>query len=397
MAHVRLETLALHAPKRPHDLGAPVAPPIVPSNSFYSEMGGVGFSGVNMTQDMPAFYSRWGGPTVALLEQRMAALEGGEAGVCFASGMGAIAAIFLSQLRTGDHLVMTDTCYAGAAELARELRDSGIDVTGVNCSNLDEVQAAMTPKTRLVYIETPANPIYRLTDVAAVAEIAHAGGAKLVVDSTVATPIGARPLSLGADFVVHSLSKYACGHGDALGGAVIGGGADIFAMRKHALVHHGAVMSAFTAWLILRGLETLPLRMARHQDNARRVASYLESHKRIDRVFWPGLESHPQHALAKQQMSNFSGMLAFRARDAEALAHAMSRKLQVISYAVSLGHTKSLLIYIPTDTLLQTSFVWGEASAASYRDWIGDGAFRFSVGIEDPDDLIADLEQALAP
>jgi cystathionine gamma-synthase len=390
-------TAALHAPKRDRSVGAPVAPAIVPSNSFYTEMGGVGFSGVDMTADMPAFYARWGGPTVSLLEQRLAALEGAEAGLCFASGIGAIAGLFFSCLQTGDHLVMTDTCYPGAAELARDLAARhGVLVTGVDTSDLDAVAAALTPRTRLVHIESPANPIYRLADIAAIAKLAHAGGAKLAVDSTVATPIGTRPLSLGADFVVHSLTKYACGHGDALGGAVLGGRDEMFAMRKGALVHQGAAMSAFTAWLILRGIETLPLRMARHQDNARRVATYLESHPRVERVYWPGLESHPQHELARRQMANFSGMLSFRAKNPEPLAHALSSKLKLISYAVSLGHTKSLLVYIPTDSLLKTSFVWGEPNARAYRDWIGEGAFRVSVGLEDPDELIADLEQAMS-
>jgi cystathionine gamma-synthase/methionine-gamma-lyase len=253
----------------------------------------------------------------------------------------------------------------------------------------------MTERTRLVHIETPANPTWRLADIAAIAKIARERGAKLSVDSTVATPVGTRPLSLGADFVIHSLSKYLCGHGDTLGGVVAGGEDAMFALRKGALIHHGGALDAHAAWLILRGVETFPLRMARHEENAQRVAEFLEGHRRIARVYWPGLPSHPQHALAKKQMANFSGMISFRAETSDALAEALSRKLKIFSYAVSLGHTKSLIFYIRTDDILQSSFAWSAQSQTAYRAWIGEGAFRVSVGLEDVNDLIADLAQAM--
>lgn len=392
----RPATLALHAPKRARTIGAPVAPAIISSNSFHSEFGGVGFSGAGMTKDTPAFYARWGGPTVTLLEQRLAALEGAQACVCFGSGMAAIAGLFLTQLKAGDHLVLSDVCYAGVAELARDLAERhAITISAVDTSDAEAVASAFTPRTRLVHVETPANPTWRLADIARLGEVAHRRGAKLSVDSTVATPIATRPLALGADYVVHSLSKYLVGHGDALGGAVAGGDDDIFALRKQALVHHGGVLNAHAAWLILRGLETLAARMPIHESNARRICAFLEGHSRVKRVYWPGSPSHPQHELAKRQMSNFSGMLSFCADDADALADTLSARLRLFTYTVSLGHTKSLLFYVPTEELLASSFVWSAQSNDAYRRWIGAGAFRVSVGLEDVEDLIADLEQAL--
>lgn len=215
------------------------------------------------------------------------------------------------------------------------------------------------------------------------------------MDSTVATPIGTRPLSLGADFVVHSLSKYLCGHGDALGGAVAGGAEDMLALRRSMLVHHGASLDARAAWRILRGVETRPLRMRQHEANARRMAAYLEECARVTHVYWPGAPSHPQHDLAKRQMTNFSGMLSFRAERPDELARALSSGLQLFSYAVSLGHTRSLIFYIPSEDILRSSFAWSNESRAAYRGWAGEGLFRVSAGIEDPDDLIADLRRVL--
>jgi cystathionine beta-lyase/cystathionine gamma-synthase len=216
------------------------------------------------------------------------------------------------------------------------------------------------------------------------------------VDSTIATPLGTKPLSCGADYVVHSLTKYLCGHGDALGGAVIGRRERIAELRKGSLIHFGGSLSPFAAWLILRGMETLAPRMAVHEANARRVEAFLADHPKVRSVFWPGSPRHPQHDLATRQMRNFSGLMAFSARqDGEALARRLAERLQVVSYAVSLGKTKSLLFYIPTDALLRSSFRLDGDDARSYRDWAADGVFRFSVGLEASDDIIADLEQAL--
>lgn len=394
---MRPATRAIHAAAPARERGAPLTPSIVAATSFHTDPDAVGFSAADLGAEAPLFYTRWGNPTVALLEQRLAALEGGEAGLAFASGMAAVAGLMLHRLSPGSHLLVSDVCYAGVAEFAREtLARYGVAVTSVDMSDPAAVAAAMRPETRLLHVETPANPILRLADIAALAEIAHRGGAELSVDSTMATPIATRPLELGADWVIHSLTKYACGHGDALGGAVIGQAAAIDALRKEAVIHFGGAISPFAAWLILRGLETLPARMALHESNARAVAQFLESHPRISRVYWPGLESHPQHELAQRQMRNFSGMVSFVAEGDKALARQVAARMRVVTYAVSLGKTQSLLFHIPTEDILRSSFGLEGEAAERYRAWTGEGTFRFSVGLEDPADLIADLEQALA-
>ena len=390
-------TLALHAGAGPREVGGPASSPPVMATSFFTHPDAVGFSANDLSDVAPHFYTRWSNPTLELLETRLAALEGGEAAISFTSGMAAIGALFLDRLASGDHLVLSNVCYAGVAELANDiLPRHGITATAVDTSDPAAVAAAMRPNTRLVHVETPANPILRLTDIAAVAEIAHAGGAELSVDATIATPLGTKPLSLGADYVVHSLTKYICGHGDALGGAVIGRRERIAALRKGGLIHLGGSLSPFAAWLILRGMETLAPRMAVHEANARRVEEFLSQHPKVRSVFWPGSVRHPQHDLARRQMRNFSGLMAFSARgDGGVLARQLAERLQVVSYAVSLGKTKSLMFYIPTDDILRSSFRMEEGDARSYQDWAADGVFRFSVGLEDPDDIIADLEQAL--
>ena len=299
--------------------------------------------------------------------------------------------------KPGDHLVMSDVTYAAASELANdELPRLGIQVSRVDTSVTANVEAALRPNTRLVYLESPANPILRLTDVESVARLAHGAGAAVAVDSTFATPIGMRPVEFGADYVVHSLTKYICGHGDAIGGAVAGRREDLAGLRSLA-IHMGGVLSPFNAWLIIRGAATLPLRMAAHEEGAFAVARYLEGHPLVTKVTYPGLESHPQHDLAQKQLKNFSGMVTFQVKDGPRAAQLLSERLEIIHYAVSLGHPRSLIIYLPTDDLLRSSFKLDADQETSYRAYAGDGIFRLSVGLEDPADLIADLEQALAP
>jgi cystathionine gamma-synthase/methionine-gamma-lyase len=394
-AAMKIETQSIHVGLPPARPGEPVLSPLVPASSFYAHPD-AGFSANDLSDAAPYFYTRWSNPTLSALEARLAALDGGEAALAFASGMSAVTGLFLNRLKAGDHLLLSNVCYAGVAEFAHDaLPRLGISATFVDSSDLAKVAAAIRPETRLVHIETPANPILRLTDIAAIAGIAHAAGAELSVDSTMATPVATRPLDLGADFVVHSLTKYACGHGDALGGAVIGPAAAIPDLRKTSLIHLGAALSPFAAWLILRGLETLPIRMKAHEDNARAVTGFLETHPRVRRVYWPGAASHPQHDLAVRQMRNFSGMVSFVADDGPALARRFADRLKTVAYAVSLGKTRSLLFYIPTDDLIASSFRLEGEDAAAYRDIAGDGVFRLSVGIENADDIIADLAQAL--
>ncbi len=389
------ETLAIHGGDGPRVIGQPVGAAPVLATTYFTHPDAAGFSASDLTADAPHFYSRWSNPTLDLLEQRLALLEGGEAALVFASGMAAITGLFSARLSAGDHLVLSDVCYAGVAEYAgNTLKRQGIAVSFVDSADPAQVSAAMRETTRLIHIETPANPILKLTDIAAMAAIAHERGAELSVDSTIATPLGTNPLALGADYVCHSLTKYLCGHGDALGGAVIGSTERIAGLRTESLIHLGAVMSPFAAYLILRGMETLPIRMERHESNARAVADFLAAHPKVRRVLWPGLASHPQAELAARQMRNFSGLLSFSVKeDSAALARQVAERLKLVSYAVSLGKTKSLCFFIGTEAILRSSFTG--ANADDYRDWAGDGVFRVSVGLEDAGDIIADLEQAL--
>lgn len=390
-------TTAIHGGEGERVQGEAMAKPPVLSTSYYTHPDAIGFSATDLKADAPHFYTRWSNPTLDVLEARLALLESGEAAVSFASGMAAIVTLFHDRLKAGDHLVLSNVCYAGVSEYAHHaLLRGGIEVTAVDTSDPERVAKAMRLNTKLVHIETPANPILRITDIAALAEIAHAHGAELSVDSTIATPVGQQPLSLGADYVCHSLTKYLCGHGDALGGAVIGSAEAMARLRRDGLIHMGGALSPFSAYLILRGMETLPLRMHQHEANARALANFLVDHKRVHRVLWPGLEVHKGHGIAAQQMRNFSGLLSFAVTSGGMdLARGLAERLKVASYAVSLGSTKTLCFYIPTDDILRSSYVLDKADAAAYREQAGEGVFRVSVGLEDSDDIIADFEQAL--
>lgn len=390
-------TTAIHGGEGSREPGAPVARPPILATSYFTHPDAVGFSATDLKANAPHFYTRWSNPTLELLEHRLALLEGGEAAVSFASGMAAIVTLLHDRLQPGDHFVLSNVCYAGVSEYAHQaLRKLGIEVSAVDTSQPERVREAMRINTKLVHIETPANPILRITDIAAIAEIAHAHGAELSVDSTIATPIGQQPIALGADYVCHSLTKYLCGHGDALGGAVIGRADAMARLRKDGLIHLGGALSPFAAFLILRGMETLPIRMKQHEANARALAEFLLDHPKVHRVLWPGLETHKGHAIAAQQMQNYSGLLSFAvSRDGMAIARQLAERLRVVSYAVSLGSTKSLCFFIPTDDILRSSFVLDAADATAYREQAGEGVFRVSVGLEDANDIVADFAQAL--
>ncbi len=390
------QTKAVHAGEPPDAVTGAVTPALVLSTNFAVDPDSVSFSANDMPADDVYFYSRWATPNLRALEAKLASLEEAQDAVVFASGMAAASGLLLHLLKSGDHLVISDVCYAGVAELVRQkLPGLGINITTVNMSDLDALKAAITPGTRLVYAETPCNPIIRLTDIAAVARLAHAAGAQLAVDSTIATPIGTKPITLGADYVIHSLTKYINGHGDALGGAVIGKHEAMTRLRQDILIHAGGAMSPFNAYLILRGAATLPIRMKAHEAGALEVASYLERHPKVKRVIYPGLKSHPQHELACRQMKNFSSLLTFQVDNGPAAARQLSHRLKIFHYAVSLGKQRSLLFYIPTEELIRSSFTLTGAALADYKAYAGEGIFRVSVGIEDAQDLIADLEQAL--
>ncbi|HKJ28401.1 MAG TPA: aminotransferase class I/II-fold pyridoxal phosphate-dependent enzyme [Anaerolineales bacterium] len=349
------------------------------------------------TNKPPYAYTRWGNPSNRGLEGRLADLEGAEAAVVTASGMAAVSAFLLTFLSAGDHVVANEVCYAGSVELfGLHLPRFGIEVSLVDTSDVEQVREAIRPNTKVVYVETPANPILRISDIVALSEIAHQAGAILAVDSTWASPVLQQPLALGADYVIHSLTKFINGHGDALGGAVLGPEEGIHKIRNEMIVHLGGVLSPFNAFLINRGIVTLPERMARHSQNAIKVAEFLEKHPRVSRVFYPGLPSHPHHEAAARQMSGgFGGMLTFHLKGGLSAAITMAEKIKIFQYATSLGHAHSLLFYYPTDIYIDSVDYLDDGQKARIREWTGDGLVRASVGLEHIDDLIEDLDQAL--
>ncbi|MCY3840881.1 MAG: PLP-dependent aspartate aminotransferase family protein [Gammaproteobacteria bacterium] len=390
-------TRAVHAGEAPDPVTGASAPNLVMSTTFAMDEP-AGFSINAFEGEIPYIYTRWGNPTIRVLEEKLAALEGTEDCVAFGSGMAATAALMFESLKSGGHLVISDVNYAGTAELARRtLPDYGIAISAVDTTDLAAVEAAIRPETRMIWIETPANPILRLTDIAAVAAIAKRHGLSVAVDSTFATPIATRPTELGADFVVHSLTKYIGGHGDALGGAVLGSRKSLEPLKTHALVYFGGVISPFNAWLIARGAATLPMRMRAHEEGALQVAEFLENHPAVARVNYPGLDSHPQRELAQRQMQNTSGTLSFQVHgDGAALAGRMAKELEIIHYAVSLGHHRSLIYWIDTEAMMESTFKLAGDQLAHYREYAGEGVFRVSVGLEDAKDLCRDLDRVLS-
>jgi cystathionine beta-lyase/cystathionine gamma-synthase len=392
------ETLAIHAGEGADPATGALRLPLQMATAFKLPKFGIKlFDALLLESAKPPFaYTRWGNPTLRALEERLCALEGAEAAVVMASGMAAVSALALTFLSSGDHLVASEVCYAGSVELfGLHLPRFGIKVSLVDTSDLEAVHSALRPSTRMIYVETPANPILRIADINALAGIAHEAGALLAVDSTWAGPALQKPLALGADFVLHSLTKYLNGHGDALGGAVLGSEEHIQRIRKEMLVHLGGALSPFNAWLIVRGLVTLPMRMRQHCESALQVACFLEEHPKVSRVFYPGLESHPHHELAARQMSEFGGMLTFQLKGGLGTAITLAEKIRLFSYATSLGHAHSLLFYYPTDLYIDAMPFYTQEQKARIRGWTGEGLVRASIGLESPDDLIRDLDQAL--
>ena len=330
------------------------------------------------------FYARYCNPNQEHLQHAVAGLEGASAGVAFASGMGAAAAVMQS-LAPGDRVVMADACYFGVRRLAIGYAPRwGLDVEFVDMSDLTRVSEAVGPKTRLVWAETPSNPMMRVTDLSRVAEIAHAGGARLLVDNTFATPVLQRPIEHGADIVLHSATKYFGGHSDALGGCVVFRESDaIFDAVNDALQVLGAALSPFNAWLVLRGMKTLACRMGAQTANAARIADMLAAHPNVSRVYYPGLPDHPGHAVTARQMSGFGAVVSFRVKQGRDAALSVVGRAGLFLRATSLGGVESLIEHRATSE--------GAGSTTP------DDLVRLSVGIEHPDDLIEDLSQALCP
>jgi cystathionine beta-lyase/cystathionine gamma-synthase len=375
----RFPTVCIHAGQEPDPTTGAIITPIYQTSTYVQEALG---------RHKGYEYARTQNPTRAALEANVAAMEGGAAGFAFASGMAAIGAV-ATLLEAGDHVVVTDNTYGGTFRLfERVLRRGDLSFSYVDTSRPDDIAAAFTPQTRLLFVETPTNPVMRLTDLAAAAEIAHQRGAALVVDNTFASPSVQQPIAFGADIVLHSTTKYLNGHSDSIGGVAVAVRDEHVEWLGFVQNAEGAILSPFDSWLVLRGTKTLALRMAQHNANAQRLAEYLSGHPKVQRVLYPGLPDHPQHALARAQMRGFGGMLSFEVASFEA-ARDVCNRFRLMALAESLGGVESLVCHPATMT---------HASVPPERRraiGLSDSLVRLSVGVEDADDLIEDLAQAL--
>jgi methionine-gamma-lyase len=335
-------------------------------------------------------YTRIGNPTVRVLEDNVAELENGYGGIATSSGMGAVSTVFLALLSANDHLISTDSVYGPSRGLVENyLSRFGVSGSFVNTSKLEDIQAAFRPQTRVLYVETPSNPAMLVTDIKAVAEMAHAHGCLFVVDNTFASPYLQKPLDLGADVVLHSVTKFLNGHADIVGGVIVAKTEDLHKRIRPLMVNFGCNMDPHQAFLVLRGIKTLGIRVERAQQNAMVIARWLEKHPKVAWVRYIGLESHPQHALAKQQMSGFGSMISLELKGGLEAGRRVMDSVRLATLAVSLGGVESLIEHPASMTHASMSRENREAAG------ITDGLVRYSVGIEDVEDLIADLEQAL--
>jgi cystathionine gamma-lyase len=377
----RFDTLAIHAGQRPDPLTGAVMTPVYLTSTYVQDGPGVhqGFE-----------YSRTQNPTRFALQDCLAALEGAAHGLCFASGLAATDCI-LHLLEAGDHVLASDDVYGGTfRQFDKVFRRLGLEFSYVDMTDPAEVARGLRRNTRLVWIESPTNPMLKLVDLAAVAALARAHGARTVVDNTFATPFNQRPLELGIDVVTHSTTKYLNGHSDVVGGAVMTSDEPLFERLRFLQNAVGGVASPFDSFLVLRGLKTLHLRMERHAENALALATFLEGHPQVERVIYPGLRSHPQHDLARRQMRTPGGMLAFTIRGGLPAATAFLKAVRVFACAESLGGVESLIEH---PAIMTHASVPAEVRAAL---GISDGFIRVSVGVEHVDDLRADLERGFA-
>src|SRR5437899_4221001 len=374
-------TTCIHTGQEADPLTGAVVVPIYATSTYLQE----GF-GKNKGYE----YARVSNPTRTRLEQNLAALEGGASAHVFSSGMAAVTAVTQCFLKQGDHLICGHNVYGGVPRLFNQvLANYGVEFSYVDTSDVDAVKKALRWNTRIVWIETPTNPLMVLTDIAAVAKVAHAGGAELVVDNTFMSPYFQNPIAHGADMVMHSTTKFLNGHSDGLGGVIVGTKPHHAEKLAFMQKTSGAILSPFECWLVLRGVKSLAVRMVKHNENGQAVAHFLRKHKKVKKVLYPGFNDHPQYELALRQMTGFGSMLTF---DSGSLTNAkrMLRKVRVCSLGESLGGVETLISHPAT----MTHAALGEAG----RKKIGltDGRDRISVGIEDADDIIADLDQALA-
>lgn len=375
----RFSTICLHAGQEPDPSTGAIITPIYQTSTYVQEALG---------RHKGYEYARTQNPTRAALEGNLAAIEGGKAGFAFASGMAAINAI-TSLLESGDHVIVSDNVYGGTFRLFdKVLTRYQLSFTYVDTGDLDALERAFMPTTRLVFVETPSNPVMRITDLAQAAALTHAHGAKLVVDNTFASPVLQQPIALGADIVTHSTTKYLNGHSDSVGGIVVATAPEDVEWLAFYQNAAGAILSPFDSWLVLRGTKTLPLRMAQHSRTGMALAQFLEAHPKVRRVYYPGLASHPQHALAARQMRDFGGMLSFETGSLDAARRVLDT-VRLMALAESLGGVETLISHPATMT---------HASVPrETRDALGitDGLVRISAGLEDLDDLKEDLSRAL--
>jgi len=378
---MRFATKAIHIGSEPDPATGAVSVPIYQTSTYAQE--GLG-------KHKGYEYARTQNPTRFALERCLAALEGGTAAFAFASGMAAINALPQALLRAGDHVVVSENVYGGTFRLfERVWRKYGVDFSYVDTRDVARVEQALRPETRMIFLETPTNPLMILADIRAISELARPRGIRVVVDNTFMSPYFQRPLELGADVVVHSTTKYLNGHSDSVGGALVVRDAEDAERIKFVQNAAGAIISPLDAWLVLRGIKTLPLRMRQHDENGRAVARFLAEHPRVERVYYPGLPSHPQYELARRQMSGFGGMVAFDVGSLEK-ARTVLESVRLCALAESLGGVETLISHPATMTHASVP------PEERQRLGITEGLIRISVGCEDVEDIIADLDQALA-
>ena len=376
-------TRAIHAGQEPDPQTGAVVPPIYQVSTYAQD----GVGGLRNGYE----YSRSGNPTRTALEECIASLEApgfqSARGLAFASGLAAEDTIIRALLKPGDHVVLPNDAYGGTYRLfAKVAQPWGISHSTAEITNPESIAAAMNDKTKLVWIETPTNPLLNVGDIAAIAEVAHAGGALLVVDNTFASPYLQQPLLLGADIVLHSTTKYMGGHSDVVGGALVVIDSEIGEQLAYHQNAMGAIAGPFDSWLVLRGLKTLGVRMDRHNSNAQQVVDFLQDHASVSQIFWPGLASHPNHEVAQRQMRGFGGMVSFRVKAGEQAALDICAKTSVFTLGESLGGVESLIEHPARMT---------HASVSGSALEVPSDLIRLSVGIEDADDLVADLEKAM--
>ena len=369
--------------------GIPLLPPIY-QNSTFRFATAAECAEAFRDEESGYVYTRWGNPTQEVLEQKLAVLEAGEAALATASGMGAVSTALLTALADGGHVVAMENLYSATFQiLNEEFPRFGIETTFIDATDPAQIEHAIRADTKVLYLESPTNPLLKLVDLQAAAEIAKAHGLTSMIDNTFATPCGQQPITFGIDVVVHSMTKYISGSGAVIAGAIIGQKEFVVRAKEGSLRNFGAVISPFNAWLTLHGLTTLPLRFAQHSENATRVATFLETHPAVEWVRHPSLPSHPQHELAKRQMDAFGGMITLELKGGRIAGEHLVDHIQLCSLAVSLGDVRTLICHPASTTHSHVP--------AETRQQIGitDGLVRISVGLEDAEDIIADLGQAL--